>query len=192
MAWDVREANVSPRGLTEMTDEQVWAIINAPDAVNASQLAEQLGLTRSAVRWRRLQLRRHEWSCKIDWTPCLVCGQPLIRQLRGHTRRYHPRCRKVALKHMNVVYGQARQERMTEEERLATKERSDAHYKRTMETTRRHATNSGRPYSEEEEDLIVQLSEKMTLEQVALEVGRTRAAVKAQLGRIRAREQGES
>lgn len=170
-----------------MTDEQVWTIITAPPTVSARQLADDLGLTYSAVHSRRWDLRKHGWSCKIDWTPCEVCQKPLIEAGR-QPRRYHPDCRPIALKGLYAAYWQERKPRLTDRQRDYRAEVRDEYYAQAQEETRAKATNHGQPFTPEEDELILAMSATHTRKEIAIATGRTLHAIKRRLGYLRSRE----
>lgn len=166
---------------THLTDEQTWAIVNAPDELNARQIADQLGLTYSAVVNRRWQIRKDGWSCKVHWEPCQECGEPLIERRRRQL--YHDRCRLAVSKRLDASYAEDR--RYSDQQIQARGERREAHYRHGQEVTRPHATSHMRRYTPEDDALLLELNKTMTHEQIALEVGRTKAAVQTRLKHVK-------
>lgn len=164
-----------------MTDEQVWAIVNAPGDVTTEQIADRLGLTYSAVHNRRWQLRKIGWTCKVDWSPCPECGNPLIERRRRQL--YHDDCRPAVDRRLNASYEVERE--YTDQQMAAREARRDAHYERTQAETRPYATSHMRRYTPEDDEQLIELSKTMTHEEIALEVGRTRAAVQTRLKVVR-------
>ena len=173
--------------MPHMTDEQVWAILTAPDDLISRQLAEQLDLPYSSVLTRRWALRKYGWSCRISWDPCQECGKPLIRT--AARKRYHDHCQPLVKKRLNASYVPDRRERMTQEQRANRDRLRDEHYERTQARTLQRATSHYCRYAPDEDELLIELSETMTIEQVALEVGRTSGAVQTRLKILRKRDE---
>ena len=173
------------RNAPQMTDEQIWAIVTAPEDMSASQIANTLGLTPASVNARRWLIRREGWSCEISWDPCAECGDPLIKRIGRQT--YHEHCRPLVSKRLNASYEPARQERMTPDQLAARDRRRDEHYDRSQASTIPYATSHFRRYTPEDDAILIELIETMTHDKVALEVGRTWAAVNARLQKLRKR-----
>lgn len=127
-----------------LTDEQLWAIVNAGASVSDQVLADAFGAKKSTVNAARWRIRQFGWTCKVSYGICLVCGEPFTRQ--GHKagrRAYHPECRPQALKQLNAVYDVRRWQEMPGDKRAKVLERAHQHTHHHQHETLKTATNRG-------------------------------------------------
>lgn len=168
-----------------LSDAQVWVILNAPKDVTNAQLAEALGRSVGTIHWRRAQLRKQPWACRISWEPCGACGKPLIRPTS--IKRYHDQCRPQVLERWYESYRAKREERLSAEEIKARIERGRAFHAAAKERTAPVAHKAGQPWSEDDDEYLVQNRRSMLLIDVALELGRTYDACHDRLRLLRKR-----
>ena len=78
------------RQRTRLTDSDLVVIATAPLGTTAAELARQLGRPYFTVA-KAVQRIRDGWVCRLTWTTCTECGQPLATGLE-RPRTVHPRC----------------------------------------------------------------------------------------------------
>jgi len=78
----------------DLTDEDIWHLVCAPRSASSRDLAISHGLPLAQVMRVRLQFRRDAWACRVQYVPCIVCGEcmAITRATAGSTP-HHPQCR---------------------------------------------------------------------------------------------------
>lgn len=73
-----------------LTDDQLRAILNASDDEPTTDLATRIAAPYFTVAASRRKLRNGQWVCRLYWTSCDVCGQPVA--VNNLTHKTHPAC----------------------------------------------------------------------------------------------------
>lgn len=172
---------------THLTPEQRWTIIDAAPDVPDASLADQLGITRSAVHTARWHFRRHGWSCRIVYATCSWCERPLVR--RAKTMKplvYHPHCRPDALRRINQRLDRQRWEATAEQERTdvlrTLRSRDVIQYRETVSSARAH----GRRWTAMDDQALIERADEPA-HVLAVDLGRTLFAVRTRRHTLRQR-----
>ncbi len=184
-----------------LPDHQLVAIAWADDTVSAVELAKMLGLPWERVRKVRRRIKRAgHWSCPLIWSVCPVCDEALASGPRPHRRIMHPRCAKQREAERRTRHPGRRREQQARarakrrvafqalpaEERAARLAALTADNQRDHARTLPHVTQTGRPWSEADDALLIARAGDPDRE-VAIALGRTLWAVRTRKMRLRDR-----
>lgn len=166
---------VSPR----IRDAEIWLVLHWP-RLSDEQLALIIGANTSTVHNLRWRLRRRGWVCSVRYAPCRHCGK--LATLRGASRKhaYHPWCRPDA----KQAVTSRREDRLPPAARQLA--RITQYRTRLQAQTRQQAHNAGRRWTEDEEQIVLDLMDRPILETCA-EVQRSFAAVSRRRSILRER-----
>lgn len=156
---------------TQLTDLQIWTLLNAPDMTDV-ELAAVLGVKTSTVHGARWRLRRNGWTCSVRYAPCRLCGDTATLRGRSVKHAYHSHCRPAARRQI--------QQRL-DEARPVMPEQVKRFHQWTDEAQQRSRTTATRTWArwtKDEDDILIALANR-PLEVSCEELGRTLYAVNA-------------
>lgn len=75
-----------------MTDDDIW-LIRCNPRISAPKLAERLGVTTLTIhRWRK-RFRQEGWTCRVNYGPCVYCGETMTVRPSKNEAFSHPACK---------------------------------------------------------------------------------------------------
>lgn len=78
-----------PKTQNYLTDEEhVYLVCHRDES--PAELARRLGRDYWTIRMALRRIRQDGWVCRLFWTTCNICGQPLAGRKKGQNR--HDRC----------------------------------------------------------------------------------------------------
>jgi len=170
--------------VSQLSLQDLAAIAGASNGASTAALARQLGqpyITVAVAAWR--MRRAGGWYCRLEWRPCLGCGQLLACGPNRPQR--HPACRRARLVERRRAWLELPQVRARRQqrsahywaglpaERRAAKTAQDlASIRREQAITRERATNRGAPWTPEEDRYLLTHWPQPAREQ-AFALGRT-------------------
>lgn len=172
---------------THLTPEQHWTIISAAPDVPDAALADQLGITLSAVHNARWHFRRHGWSCRIVYATCAWCERPLVRSAKTMKPLvYHSACRPEALKRINQRIDRQRWEATARHEQITILRTLRGHDVIQYEETVTSARSHGRRWTDADDQALIERAGEPA-HVLAVALGRTLFAVRTRRHLLRQR-----
>jgi DNA-binding Lrp family transcriptional regulator len=177
----------------QLNDNQLAEIAWASDAETTRDLADRLGVTYAAVRFSRKRLRAEGFTCRLYWTNCRGCGEPLAG--RRHTQEFHEHCG-VQYKAVRVEQYRSREDvRSARAAYLAAnadrarvyQERQVVKHALMQLRTKPKAIRHRQPWNSDEDAMVLQADRPDKLEAVAIALGRSFKSVLSRRSTLRSR-----
>jgi len=172
-----------------LTDDQNWILVCAPDDVASASLARAWGVSESTVSHARARIRRYGWTCPVAYVQCAECGEWLTNdRTRTPRRRYHDACRMIETARISRRHHELRWATWDDEKRKQVAQGAQEYAAEAQEESRKAARQHRAPWTDAEDAILVERPDA-TIAELARELGRTYWAVKARRVLLRQRDE---